>query len=138
MIYILGRMGHHKRALDLILTQMQDLPHAIQFVQENDESLWDYLIDLSLTSKENVEQLLQFAAQHKIDPIKLIRKVRRVTSALASLPINSLLVRVFRSRRTWRSTTSSRSSSTSSRTTASRCVTVSGLRSAPWSCSPAL
>lgn len=43
--------------------------------KEHDENLWDYLIDLSLTSKENVEELLKFASQHKIDPIKLIRKV---------------------------------------------------------------
>lgn len=76
MIYILGRMGQHKRALDLILTQLHDIHHAIRFVQENDESLWDYVIDLSLTSQANVEQLLEFASQHKIDPIKLIRKVR--------------------------------------------------------------
>uniref|UniRef100_K3WSM7 RING-type domain-containing protein n=1 Tax=Globisporangium ultimum (strain ATCC 200006 / CBS 805.95 / DAOM BR144) TaxID=431595 RepID=K3WSM7_GLOUD len=75
MIYILGRMGHHKKALDLILTQMRDINQAIQFVQENDENLWEYLIDLSLTSKENVEELLRFASQHKIDPIKLIRKI---------------------------------------------------------------
>lgn len=33
MIYILGRMGHHKKALDLILTQMRDINQAIQFVQ---------------------------------------------------------------------------------------------------------
>ncbi|DAZ93532.1 TPA: hypothetical protein N0F65_000148 [Lagenidium giganteum] len=75
MIYILGRMGHHKKALDLILTQMHDINQAIQFVQENDANLWDYLIDLSLTSKTDVEQLLQFASQHKIDPIKLIKKI---------------------------------------------------------------
>lgn len=33
MIYILGRMGQHKKALDLILTQMHDINQAIQFVQ---------------------------------------------------------------------------------------------------------
>ncbi|KAF4035341.1 hypothetical protein GN244_ATG12667 [Phytophthora infestans] len=76
MIYILGRMGQHKKALDLILTQRGDINQAIQFVQEHDEGLWDYLIDLSLSSKDNVEQLLKFASQHKIDPIKLIRKAR--------------------------------------------------------------
>ncbi|GLE02109.1 hypothetical protein PINS_up010947 [Pythium insidiosum] len=75
MIYILGRMGQHKRALDLVLTQMRDINQAIQFVQDNDPSLWDYLIDLSLTTKENVEELLKFASQHKIDPIKLIKKI---------------------------------------------------------------
>ncbi|CAH0481510.1 unnamed protein product [Peronospora belbahrii] len=75
MIYILGRMGQHKKALDLILTQRSDINQAIQFVQDNDEGLWDYLIDLSLTSKKNVEELLKFASQHKIDPIRLIRKV---------------------------------------------------------------
>lgn len=115
MIYILGRMGHHKRALDLILTQMRDINHAIQFVQvrssvclsyatttsymggerphthacmpvqENDENLWDYLIDLSLTSTENVNELLKFASQHKIDPIKLIRKVASASRARTRL-----------------------------------------------------
>ncbi|KAG3242569.1 hypothetical protein PI124_g12584 [Phytophthora idaei] len=75
MIYILGRMGQHKKALDLILTQRGDINQAIQFVQDHDEGLWDYLIDLSLTSKDNVEELLRFASQHKIDPIKLIRKI---------------------------------------------------------------
>lgn len=39
MIYILGRMGHHKRALDLILTQMRDINQAIQFVQVHSASL---------------------------------------------------------------------------------------------------
>lgn len=78
MIYILGRMGQHKKALDLILTQRGDINQAIQFVQDHDEGLWDYLIDLSLTSKDNVEELLKFASQHKIDPIKLIRKVRSI------------------------------------------------------------
>lgn len=33
MIYILGRMGQHKKALDLILTQHHDINQAIQFVQ---------------------------------------------------------------------------------------------------------
>jgi hypothetical protein len=33
MIYILGRMGQHKKALDLILTQRHDINQAIQFVQ---------------------------------------------------------------------------------------------------------
>ena len=84
MIYILGRMGQHKKALDLILTQMRDINHAIQFVQEHDEQLWDYLIDLSLTSKENVQELLKFAAEHKIDPIKLIRKVMMMKVAGAA------------------------------------------------------
>lgn len=50
--------------------------------QENDENLWDYLIDLSLTSKENVQELLTFAAEHKIDPVKLIRKVYIVKRSL--------------------------------------------------------
>ncbi|CAH0494138.1 unnamed protein product [Peronospora farinosa] len=75
MIYILGRMGQHKKALDLILTQRGDINQAIQFVQDHDEGLWDYLIDMSLTSKNNVEELMKFASQHKIDPIKLIRKI---------------------------------------------------------------
>ena len=89
MIYILGRMGQHKKALDLILTQRGDINQAIQFVQDHDEGLWDYLIDLSLTSKTSVEELMKFASQHKIDPIKLIRKVLH---ALAELCIAYLTI----------------------------------------------
>jgi hypothetical protein len=79
MIYILGKMGHHTRALELILTQIRDITKAIEFIQEcgvNEQpQLWEYLIDLSLTSKDNVEELLKCAALHKIDPIKLLKKI---------------------------------------------------------------
>ena len=100
MIYVLGRMGQHKKALDLILTQRRDINQSIQFVQEHDEGLWDYLIDLSLTSKDNVEELLRFASQHKIDPITLIRKVYTAVSTwVAKLTIVLLNGRY---RMTWR------------------------------------
>ena len=99
MIYVLGRMGQHKKALDLILTQRRDINQAIEFVQEHDTGLWDYLIDLSLASKDNVEELLRFASQHKVDPIKLIRKV----CAAASIGSRMLLTWLSdgRYRKTW-------------------------------------
>ncbi|GMF33415.1 unnamed protein product [Phytophthora fragariaefolia] len=91
LLWISRPTSTHKKALDLILTQRGDINQAIQFVQEHDEGLWDYLIDLSLTSKDNVEELLKFASQHKIDPIKLIRKVRCM---LATTPAKSSISRL--------------------------------------------
>ncbi|CAK4119335.1 unnamed protein product [Aphanomyces euteiches] len=73
MIFILGRMGQHKKALDFIMTQLQNVKQAIQF--ESDEDLWEYLIEISLTNKEYIEELLEYAAEHKIDPIIVIRKI---------------------------------------------------------------
>ncbi|KAF0686819.1 Aste57867_21416 [Aphanomyces stellatus] len=75
MIFILGRMGQHKKALDFIMTQLQNVKQAIQFVQDNDDELWDYLIEISLTNKEYIEELLEYACDHKIDPIKVMRKI---------------------------------------------------------------
>ncbi|RHY32856.1 hypothetical protein DYB32_002161 [Aphanomyces invadans] len=74
MIFILGRMGHQKKALDFILTQLRDVHHAIQFVQEHGDDLWEYLVEISLTNRGYMEQLLEYASDHQIDPIKIVRK----------------------------------------------------------------
>ncbi|OQR85363.1 vacuolar protein sorting-associated protein 41 [Thraustotheca clavata] len=76
MVFILGRMGQHKKALDFIMTQLKNVKQAIQFVQDNDNALWDYLIEISLTHKDFMAELLEYACEHKIDPIKVIKKVQ--------------------------------------------------------------
>lgn len=75
MTFTLSRMGNHREALDLILTQIGSVEQAIEFVQQNDENLWDYLIDLSLQRKDFVEELLQHACSHKLDPRKVVPKI---------------------------------------------------------------
>nr|CCA22602.1 vacuolar protein sortingassociated protein 41 putat [Albugo laibachii Nc14] len=76
MIYLLSRMGQEKKALELILTQLQDLQQAIHFVQsQKDARLWDYLIELSLSSSEMMQFLLEAAAADKVDPLLLLTKV---------------------------------------------------------------
>ena len=55
MVFLLGRMGNTKEALDLIVNQLRDMQHAISFVQEHqksddDDELWDHLIHWSLNS----------------------------------------------------------------------------------------
>lgn len=45
----LGKMGNHRQALQLIVTQLQEVEYAIDFCKEhNYESLWNELIDYSL------------------------------------------------------------------------------------------
>ncbi|ETV73657.1 hypothetical protein H257_11760 [Aphanomyces astaci] len=75
MIFILGRMGQQKKALDFILTQLQNVKQAIQFVQDNGDELWDYLVEISLTNRGYIEELLEYASDHQIDPIKIMRKI---------------------------------------------------------------
>jgi hypothetical protein len=49
MVYILGRMGNTKDALDLIIQKIGDVKQAIEFVQEQrDEELWGDLITQSM------------------------------------------------------------------------------------------
>ncbi|OQR80824.1 vacuolar protein sorting-associated protein 41 [Achlya hypogyna] len=75
MVFILGRMGQHKKALDFIMTQLQNVQQAVQYVQDHDPGLWDYLLEISLAHKESMAELLAHACDHTIDPIKVIKKI---------------------------------------------------------------
>ncbi|CAH1988112.1 unnamed protein product [Acanthoscelides obtectus] len=46
MVYLLGRMGDTKEALELIINELKDMQHAISFCQEHDDQdLWEDLIN---------------------------------------------------------------------------------------------
>ena len=48
-MFLLGRMGNNKEALNLIMEQLNDISKAIEFAkEENDEELWEDLINASL------------------------------------------------------------------------------------------
>lgn len=49
MVYLLGRVGDTKEALELITKELKDMQHAIEFCQEHDDpELWNDLINHSL------------------------------------------------------------------------------------------
>ena len=50
MVFILGRMGNNKEALNLIISRLGDVQQAIEFAKEqNDQELWEDLISYSMT-----------------------------------------------------------------------------------------
>ncbi|ELR10906.1 7fold repeat in clathrin and VPS proteins repeat-containing protein [Acanthamoeba castellanii str. Neff] len=77
MVYILGRMGNTKDALDLIIQKIGDVKQAIEFVQEQrDEELWGDLITQSMRNPKFVSGLLEhIGAFEAVNPLDLIRRI---------------------------------------------------------------
>lgn len=75
-MFLLGRVGDNKRALNLIISRLQDVPLAIEFAKEqNDDDLWEDLLRYSETRPEFIKGLLENVGA-EIDPIRLIRRIR--------------------------------------------------------------
>ncbi|XP_064401865.1 vacuolar protein sorting-associated protein 41 homolog [Halichondria panicea] len=75
MVYLLGRMGNQKAALELIIKKLEDVDMAIEFtMEEGDEDLWELLISLSIHKPTFITGLLNNVGTH-IDPTKLIKKI---------------------------------------------------------------
>ncbi|KAK2570430.1 Vacuolar protein sorting-associated protein 41-like protein [Acropora cervicornis] len=75
MVFLLSRMGNNKQALQLIIQEENDVEKAIDFAKEqDDEDLWDDLINYSLDKPEFITGLLQNIGAH-VDPIKLIQRI---------------------------------------------------------------
>ncbi|XP_067021435.1 vacuolar protein sorting-associated protein 41 homolog isoform X2 [Acropora muricata] len=75
MVFLLSRMGNNKQALQLIIQEENDVEKAIDFAKEqDDEDLWDDLINYSLDKPEFITGLLQNIGTH-VDPIKLIQRI---------------------------------------------------------------
>ena len=74
-IYLLGRMGNTKAALELIMTELVDVEQAVTFCKEHDEAeLWDDLINYSMDKPSFISVLLNNIGTH-IDPRKLVEKI---------------------------------------------------------------
>jgi len=68
-------MGNASKALSLITDHENDISRAVQFCKEqNDDLLWEELINKSLVKPEFIRVLLENIGTH-VDPIKLIRKI---------------------------------------------------------------
>ncbi|ESO87990.1 hypothetical protein LOTGIDRAFT_126722, partial [Lottia gigantea] len=76
-VFLLGRMGNTKQALQLIMERVQDVNHAIEFCKEQmDEELWEDLLDYSMSKPHFMTALLQNVGSH-IDPIKVITRIKK-------------------------------------------------------------
>ncbi|XP_074658816.1 vacuolar protein sorting-associated protein 41 homolog [Tubulanus polymorphus] len=75
MVFLLGRMGNTKQALELITNELQDVDRAIDFCKEHDDiDLWKDLIDYSIDKPKFITSLLNNIGTH-VDPIHLIRRI---------------------------------------------------------------
>lgn len=74
-IYLLGRIGNTKEALQLLITKIGDMDQAISFCKEhNDLDLWKDLVEHSLSKPEFVTYLLQKIGTY-IDPRVLVQRI---------------------------------------------------------------
>lgn len=77
MVFLLGRMGNTKQALQLITSVLQDIDRAIEFCKEHDDKdLWEDLIVYSLKNPEFVNALLQNIGTH-VDTIVIIKRIEK-------------------------------------------------------------
>ncbi|BGP29523.1 Vacuolar protein sorting-associated protein 41 [Rhodotorula toruloides] len=76
MVFLLGRMGDNKRALNLIIERLGDVERAIEFAKEqNDDDLWEDLLKYSENKPCFIRGLLENVGA-EIDPIRLIRRIK--------------------------------------------------------------
>ncbi|GAA6021958.1 hypothetical protein JCM11491_000307 [Sporobolomyces phaffii] len=76
MVFLLGRMGDNKRALNLIIERLGDVQRAIDFAKEqNDNDLWDDLLRYSENKPRFIRGLLENVGA-EIDPLRLIRRIK--------------------------------------------------------------
>eukprot|EP00126_Sphaerothecum_destruens_P004711 Sdes_comp18346_c0_seq1m8092 len=75
MVFLLGRIANHRKALSLIMNRLRDVSYAISFCKEQaDEELWEDLIKFSMDKPEFIHGLLNHVGTH-IDPILLIQRI---------------------------------------------------------------
>ena len=71
MVYVLGRMGEHQRALRLLLDHVKSVKRAVDFVEVHDKNLWDDLIAHALKHEHFLAGLLD----HADVSVKLIEQI---------------------------------------------------------------
>ncbi|XP_054157899.1 vacuolar protein sorting-associated protein 41 homolog [Oppia nitens] len=76
VVFLLGRMGNTKEALQLITDKLNDINYAIEFCKEHSDSeLWEDLIRYSMNKPRFIRVLLQNIGTHMADPIALIHRI---------------------------------------------------------------
>lgn len=75
MVFLLGRIGNTREALQIIINQLNDINQAINFCQEhNDKELWTDLIKRTVDKPEYVTLLLKRIGNY-VDPRMLIQNI---------------------------------------------------------------
>lgn len=76
-VFIMERMGKADEALQLIINQLRDIKYAVEFVsKQNDDELWEELIQNAMQNEEYIGILLENIGGH-VDPIKLLDRIPR-------------------------------------------------------------
>ncbi|KIP02254.1 hypothetical protein PHLGIDRAFT_130843 [Phlebiopsis gigantea 11061_1 CR5-6] len=76
MVFLLGRMGNNRKALNLIIERLGDVNRAIDFAKEqNDDDLWEDLLRYSETRPPFIRGLLENVGA-EINPIRIIRRIK--------------------------------------------------------------
>uniref|UniRef100_H3AZP1 Vacuolar protein sorting-associated protein 41 homolog n=2 Tax=Latimeria chalumnae TaxID=7897 RepID=H3AZP1_LATCH len=76
MVFLLSRMGNSRRALQMIMEELQDVDKAIEFAKEQDDAeLWEDLISYSIDKPPFITGLLNNIGTH-VDPILLIYRIK--------------------------------------------------------------
>lgn len=93
LVYILSQTGQRKKALELILTKLEDIGLAISFAKEqNDKDLWEALLDHSMDKPKFIRGLLEEVGT-AIAPIEL---VKRIPEGLEILGLRDGILRLVR------------------------------------------
>lgn len=75
-VYLLGRIGNFKEALNLIIKELGDIEQAINFCKEHhDMELWEDLISYSLPRADFITFLLQRIGTY-VDPRILVQRIQ--------------------------------------------------------------
>ncbi|CAG2113369.1 unnamed protein product [Medioppia subpectinata] len=94
IVFLLGRMGNTKEALQLITDKLDDINHAIEFCKEHsDAELWEDLIKYSMNKPCFIRVLLRNIGTHMADPIALIH---RIPEGMEIDGLNEALVKILR------------------------------------------
>lgn len=74
-VYLLSKEGRLTQALQLIIDNLNDVSQAIAFCKtQNDQSLWDDLLDYSMNKPRFIRGLLEEVGT-AINPISLVRRI---------------------------------------------------------------
>ena len=75
LVYLLAKEGRTAQALRLIIDQLGDVSQAIAFAKDqNDQGLWDDLLDYSMNKPRFIRGLLEEVGT-SINPVKLVRRI---------------------------------------------------------------
>ncbi|KAJ3175357.1 Vacuolar protein sorting-associated protein 41 [Geranomyces variabilis] len=91
MVFLLGKMGDNRKALNLIIERLGDVRRAIEFAKEqNDEELWEDLLKYSMDKPSFIVGMLENLGSH-INPVRV---VERIPNGLEIVGLKDALIKI--------------------------------------------